>query len=494
MTPNDVRTIVDNLDDFIELPDGVEHLRKAVLTLAVSGKLVPQNPKEGTAEELYARVAKKDKKFAVTENPAFEVPSSWKWVVLPDIYDINPRNDIADSLDVSFLPMTRISSVWSEAPQVIEERKWKEVKKGYTHIKENDVVLAKITPCFENGKMGIARGLKNGFAAGTTELYIFRDQSGLLSPEYLLCFFRSGYFTSEGQKNMTGTAGQKRLSRKFLEKFPFPLPPLKEQIRIAQKVNELLNKLDAFETHKHERDVARSRLTRSAMAALGRSESRLALEHLDELVKQPEDITELNNAILSLAVSGKLSTHRAVSNNEGGPFAIPSDWKWVRLGDLTELNNGHAFKPSDWVSQGVPIVRIQNLNNPNSSYNYSNNADANKKHAISSGDVLLSWSGTPGTSFGIFIWERGKAVLNQHIFRCVFKEEVDKEYFKMAGNFSIAGALNTAHGGAGLKHLRKGQVENLFIPLPPVPEQKRISKRMREVLKLTDDIGSTLGI
>ncbi|EOR11259.1 restriction endonuclease subunit S [Acinetobacter tandoii] len=149
--------------------------------------------------------------------------------------------------------------------------------------------------------------------------------------------------------------------------------------------------------------------------------------------------------------------------------------KSVRFGDLCKLQNGRAFKPEEWSEEGTPIVRIQNLNDQTKSFNYCN-FDVDKRFWIDSGDLLFSWSGTPGTSFGAFFWNRGKGFLNQHIFRVDVKEElVDKHYLRYALNSLIVQIIDQAHGGVGLKHITKGKLEEVQIPLPPLTEQRRIA-------------------
>src|SRR5207248_2982031 len=120
---------------------------------------------------------------------------------------------------------------------------------------------------------------------------------------------------------------------------------------------------------------------------------------------------------------------------------IPAD-----IGSICRLVNGRAFKPSDWSTEGIQIVRIQNLNDIDKPFNYYNGTP-DDKHLIDDGDVLLSWSGTPGTSFGCFIWNRGKGVVNQHIFKVLVNEKtVDKEYFVFAVNSVLDEMIAQAHG------------------------------------------------
>lgn len=149
--------------------------------------------------------------------------------------------------------------------------------------------------------------------------------------------------------------------------------------------------------------------------------------------------------------------------------------KTVRFGDLCKLQNGRAFKPEEWSEAGTPIVRIQNLNDENKPFNYCV-FDVEKRFWIDSGDLLFSWSGTPGTSFGAFFWNRGKGFLNQHIFRVDVKEElVDRHYLRYALNSLILKIIDQAHGGVGLKHITKAKLEEVQIPLPPLAEQRRIA-------------------
>jgi len=145
------------------------------------------------------------------------------------------------------------------------------------------------------------------------------------------------------------------------------------------------------------------------------------------------------------------------------------------IGELCELVNGRAFKPTEWTSSGLPIIRIQNLNDDTKEFNYFE-GDYSKKHEVNDGDLLFSWSGTPGTSFGAFFWNRGRGVLNQHIFNVLIdKKRVEKRYFRYAINSRLNEIISHAHGGVGLQHITKGKLESVEIPLPPLSEQKRIA-------------------
>lgn len=161
---------------------------------------------------------------------------------------------------------------------------------------------------------------------------------------------------------------------------------------------------------------------------------------------------------------------------------LPSGWVTAPIGDLCTLKNGRAFKPSDWSATGVPIVRIQNLNNPEALHNYYQ-GNVDDRNRLRGGELLFAWSGTPGTSFGAHIWRGGEAVLNQHIFRVDFDNAaLDKRFFRFAINAKLDDLIGVAHGGVGLRHVTKGVFERTPILLPPRAEQSRIADQLDTLL------------
>ena len=157
---------------------------------------------------------------------------------------------------------------------------------------------------------------------------------------------------------------------------------------------------------------------------------------------------------------------------------LPQGWTSVRVGDVLSLVNGAAFKPTDWRKSGDPIIRIQNLNNPDAPFNHTSKKLPDK-FRVRTGDLLFAWSGTPGTSFGTHIWRGGEAWLNQHIFRVEFDPRLfQKEFLRLAINRNLDDYIAQAHGGAGLAHITKGRFEASFILLPPLAEQRRIVARL----------------
>ena len=246
-----------------------DEFRKRTLTLAIQGKLVPQDPNDEPASVLLERIraekkAKLGKKYVDSfiykgddncyyekvganepvrlEDLPFDIPNSWSWVRLENAVIINPRNDLPDNLEVSFVEMKAISDGYNNHFSATT-RPWKEVKSVFTHFQDGDVGFAKITPCFQNRKSVVFSGLQNEYGAGTTELHILRPIQGTILPKQLLCFVKSPYLIEYGKQKFSGTAGQQRFGTDEVKKTLFPLPPLVEQERIVKQVEIILEKL-----------------------------------------------------------------------------------------------------------------------------------------------------------------------------------------------------------------------------------------------------------
>jgi type I restriction enzyme S subunit len=166
----------------------------------------------------------------------------WEEKRLIDVFEIKPpKNEAKQKLKesdlVSFLPMEDLNILANDI-KVTRERQLKDVIGSYTYFADNDVLLAKITPCFENGKIGIARGLKNGIGFGSSEYIVFRSNGEVL-PEFLYYFLSRNRFREEGKVRMTGAVGHKRVSKDFIEEYLIPFPKTKEQKMILKKFDTL---------------------------------------------------------------------------------------------------------------------------------------------------------------------------------------------------------------------------------------------------------------
>ena len=208
-------------------------LRQKILDLAIHGKLVPQDPNDEPASVLLERIRaekeqlikegkikapKKSKSVADTshypKDVPFEVPEGWVIAPVKDVFQINPKNEAPGGTDAAFVPMASISDGFSDS-FYFETRPWETIKNGFTHFANNDIAVAKISPCLENRKSFVARELPNGIGAGTTELFIFR--SSQVIPKFGLLFFKSDFFISACIGSFNGVVGQQRVSRNIIE-------------------------------------------------------------------------------------------------------------------------------------------------------------------------------------------------------------------------------------------------------------------------------------
>ena len=244
-----------------------EQLKKSVLQEAIQGKLVPQIAEEGTSQELLEQIKLEKQKLIkegklkksslfdsiiykgddnkyfekigkqeidITDEIPFEIPTSWSWTRIHNIFQVNPKNMADDPTKSAFIPMEKIRASYGSI-YTFDVVKWGEIKKSFTHFADGDIAFAKITPCFQNRKSVIFSGLPNGIGAGTTELKVLRPIGEIINRWYLLYFLKTPYFIDEA--TFKGTANQQRIITGYLENKLFPLPPLQEQDRIVAAIN-----------------------------------------------------------------------------------------------------------------------------------------------------------------------------------------------------------------------------------------------------------------
>ncbi|WP_270552747.1 restriction endonuclease subunit S [Candidatus Bacteroides intestinigallinarum] len=224
----------------VDLQTTIKQLKNRTLDLAIHGKLVSQDPNDEPASKLLKRINPKAK--ITSDNEHYEnLPNGWCYASIKEVFKINPRNKADDSSKAGFISMTNISDGYFNTFRY-ETRQWYEVKTGFTHFADGDIAVAKISPCLENRKSIILKDLPNGIGAGTTELYIFRSQC--IDAKYGLFFFKSDYFINQCINSFNGVVGQQRVSKSIIEDIDIAIPPLEEQMRIANKVSLLFSTLD----------------------------------------------------------------------------------------------------------------------------------------------------------------------------------------------------------------------------------------------------------
>lgn len=163
---------------------------------------------------------------------------NWGWTTLGKVCKVNPSKSqdarLSNGVEVSFVPMSAVNESGEIDTSTV--KKYDEVKTGFTYFTENDVLFAKITPCMENGKGAVAKGLLNGIGFGSTEFHVLRPNSDMINPYWLYTLTTFPQFRIEAANNMTGSAGQRRVPASFLENYRIAVPPIEKQEQFADFV------------------------------------------------------------------------------------------------------------------------------------------------------------------------------------------------------------------------------------------------------------------
>ncbi len=539
-----------------DAPDAVPRLRRFILDLAVRGKLVEQDPNDEPASELLKMIAAEKERLVkegktrkpkaiptLLENDMpFPLPANWRWSRIAEIGLLSPRNDAEDHVQTSFVPMSMIASRYGLATDH-RIRRWGEIKSGYTHFAEGDVGLAKITPCFENGKSAVFRNLTGGIGSGTTELHIVRPL--FVTPDYVLIFLKCPHFIHAGISTMTGTAGQKRVPTEYFANASFPLPPLAEQHRIVAKVDELMALCDRLEKARVAREATRDRMAAASLARLNapdldpvvfQNHAAFALDNLAPLTNRVDQIKQLRQTILNLAVRGKLVPQ--VPNDEpasellrrmdlarlemleaGYPNPseaqtqlkklskqtvpdyvknLPTGWSWATLQQCAMLVVDCKNKTAPYSPTGIRLVRTTNVKNGKlnaSDQKYVNQETYEVWSARckpETGDILITREAPMGE---VCLIPPGEAIcLGQRMMLVRLVAGFIHRSF-MLYSLRDPGLMDRVQDkplGMTVQHLRVGGIETLLVPVPPLAEQHRIVAKVDELMALCDQIEKSL--
>jgi len=464
-----------------------DRLRAAILQAAISGKLTDQRPEDGTATELLEQITaeraalvkagklKKRKPLPlVTEDEKqFSLPANWMWSRLGDVALPNPRVNGNDTEQIGFLPMASIEDGYTGRihPQV---RKWSEVKSGFTKFAEGDVVMAKITPCFQNRKSAIVRRLGSQYGAGTTELHVLRPAS-LMEAEYLLFFLKTEYVQDELTPQMTGTAGQKRVPLGALTNLPIPVPPLAEQGRIVAKLHGVLPLIDQLAELEREREY----LDREFAKAIERAILQAAIS--GKLTKQhPEDGTakELLETIKTerqqLEKEGKIKKQKPLPpvDKTDEPFDLPDSWVWSRLGRVFNMQAGKNVAVGNISEVGeYPCYGGNGIRGYVADYNRDGTYPIIGRQGALCGNINVASGRFFATEHAVVVETFGHT---SPAWAALALEQLNLNQYATA----------TAQPGLSVEKLKV-----VPVPVPPVDEQERIAAKLDRALPLARGLG-----
>jgi type I restriction enzyme S subunit len=366
-----------------------------------------------------------------------------------DLVDFGPKNDCPDDTEVGFVPLQRLG-VDYRSRHTFEPKPWLAVKKGYTHFADGDVLLARITPSFENGQAGIVRGLPNGIGAGSTEYFVCRPTKDVLLPEYLLAHFKTPQFLQDGEQVMSGAVGQQRVPKQYVLDSELRLAPFNEQKRIADKLDAVFAQVDACR------------------------------EHLDRV---PAILKRFRQAVLAAATSGKLTEEWRASDEVEA-------WQTVKLSGVAKSRLGKMLDKAK--NQGTATPYLRNINVRWFGFDLSDiqairvTEDEVRELAVARGDVLICEGGEPGRC-AVWQGEDGAYVYQKALHRVRVGPALTPEWLC----YSLKDAADSGHltdlfTGTTIKHLTGVSLGQFEFPLPPLREQHEIIRRVETLFAYAD--------
>ena len=525
-----------------------KQLKNSILQWAIQGKLVPQDPNDEPASVLLDKIRqekerlikenkiKRDKNASIiyrgednsyyekilatgevkciNEEVPFEIPQGWEWCRVSSLFQINPKVVAEDNVSAAFIPMEAISAGYGSEFRYYE-KKWGEIKSGYTAFADNDIAFAKITPCFQNRKSVIFEGLPNGIGAGTTELKILRTYGETINRWFVLYFLESPYFIDEA--TFKGTANQQRIIVGYLENKLFPLPPLAEQERIVGKIGfvmpiidkysksqELLDKMNVELNECLKKSVLQEAIQGKLVPQI--AEEGTAQELLEQIKTEKQKLVKegklKKSALASSAIYRgddnkyyELIDDSPVCIDEFLPFQIPETWVWCKVKDLLEIQTGASFKKEQTNAnkKGIRILRGGNIL-PNK-YIFKDD-DVFVSEEFVNANTILKKNGiiTPAVTS---LENIGKMAVIEKDYKNVsaggfvfiispyiqdFNHSLLLAYFLQSPFLIEAMRGITKKSGAAFYNLGKERLKELYLPLPPMAEQGRIVGKINEVL------------
>lgn len=375
--------------------------------------------------------------------------NSWKTEKLIDVFHIKPsKNEVkyrlSDNYLVSFVPMEDLG-ILAKDFTTTKEKHIKEVSGSYTYFSNNDVLLAKITPCFENGKLGIARNLKNGIGFGSSEFIVFRS-NGQIIPEYLFYLLCTNDFRERGKKRMSGAVGHKRIQKEFIENYLISFP---ESIEEQQRIVAILDK---------------------SFSAIDKAKS-----NMERNLKNAKELFE--------------SDLRRVFENMG------EDWDELKLIDITtKIGSGATPRGGNksYKTHGIYLIRSMNVHDfefreKNLAFIDEQQAKELNNVAVQENDVLLNITGASVARCCIIPKKYLPARVNQHVSIIRAKQEIIDPIFLnllLTSKFYKDQLLFTGEQGATRQAITKAQLEVFKVAFP------KSLKAQQDIVKKLDTLST----
>ena len=460
-----------------EAPGAVAYLRRFVLDLAVQGQVVPQD-----AGDVPASITLNDGGVPLGRFlTPFPSPRGWSWIPLGSLMRADARSvNPAETPDQTFC-LWSVPSFLDGRPEIISGRDIGSTKREHVH---GDVLLSKINPHLN--RVWLTGGFEEYRQIASSE-WIPLDPHGL-SRKLLRYFLMSPYFLSEFCSILTGIGGSLRRVRPAdAAQKRLPIPPVAEQHRIVAKVDELMGLCDELEAAQTHREARRDRLRATSLRNLVAPEepkenARFFLRHSARMITRPEHVAGVRQAILDLAVRGRLV------RREG-------DWIPSNLGAVGRWGSGGtpATGTREFYGGSIPWIVIGDLNEGVVTKTAQMITEAGLANSsaklIDPGTVLIAMYGASVGKLGI---AGTQCSTNQAIANCVpDPSKIDRNFLFLLLRSIRAPLVASAKGGAQ-PNISQTVIKGWKVDLPPIAEQRRIVAKMDELMAVCDELEESL--
>ena len=382
-----------------------------------------------------------------------EIPEHWEIKRLKNVSDFNPQNDqsISNFSEVGYLPMERLKNGYM-LPSVINVYN---LTQGLTFFKENDIVMAKVTPCFENGNIAIAKNLINNCGFGSSELFIFRVRN--INREYFFYLLQEEKIKEVCKSTMIGTGGLKRISPTFMRNLLLPIPPTLEQQSIAIYLDQKCGEIDEL------------------------------------ITLQEEMITKLQSykqSVITEAVTKGLDKNVPLKDSGIEWIGeIPEHWDTYKLKRCSKFINGYAFNSNHFnKDKGIPVIRIGDILNEQISFEnivYVQENNELEKFIVHKNDILIAMSGATVGKIGLYSSD-DIVYINQRVG--IIRATLYNYIKRMFSTNGFIDYINLSSAGSAQPNISSDGILNFNIPVPPINEQQSIADYLDQKCSEIDEL------
>jgi type I restriction enzyme S subunit len=434
--------------------------------------------------------------------------SRWSDVPLGEVVDISPRfgkDELADDSLASFIPMKCVEEE-SGRFESLRDRKVAELRKGYTPFRDGDVIFAKVTPCMENGKAAVLKGLTNGVGFGSTEFFALRPKNGL-EANYLFHFILQSNFRRDAARNMTGAVGLRRVPKQWLEQQTIPLPKPDEQRRIVAEIEKQFTRLEAGVAALRRVQANLKRYRAAVLKAA--CEGRLVPTEAELQRKLKNKNSKLETGAQLLA---RILTERRQNWQGRGKYkepaapdttnlpSLPEGWTWTSIASLAELENGDRSKNypsrSAFVSDGIPFINAGHLERGKVQLGEMNFI-SEERYALlragktNPGDILFCLRGSLGKVALVADINRGAIASSLVILRS-FQNSLTSYLLCYLSSWWAHQMIAKYNNGSAQPNLSAADLAKFAVPLPPLAEQTRIVAEVERRLSVVEELESVV--